>query len=138
MFQLLLFNLVMHAYLIQRLLLDYLPLFVLRVKQIDPPPPLPLLLLFHHRHSEFFNLLVYLYSFISAEPCGHIRTQKVLHAQDKCQVRIIQVLFLGLLDLVHAESESFGDQLQVLLEFVLYELLEMENKLSVSFRSPLD
>jgi hypothetical protein len=29
------------------------------------------------------------------------------------------VLFLGLLDLVHAESESFGDQLQVLFEFVL-------------------
>jgi hypothetical protein len=48
------------------------------------------------------------------------------------------VLLLRLLDLVHAQSETFGDQLQILFEFVFYEFLEMENKLSISFWSALD
>lgn len=105
MLELFLLNFIMHAYLIQSLLLNDLTFFILWVKQINfLAPALPLKLILDQGHSEILDLLVYLNGFLSTEPCRDIGAQEVFDTEDECEVCIIQVLLLCLFDLVHAES----------------------------------
>lgn len=110
MFELLLLNPVLHAHLVKRPLFNNLSLLIQGVEQINGPSgTLPVLLFLRHRHRQFFNLLIYLKSFLSAEPCRDARAEEFFNAKDECKVKAAQMPLLGVFYLVELEAQMLGN-----------------------------
>jgi hypothetical protein len=91
-------------------LFNNLSLFIQGVKQINGPSgTLPVLLFLRHRHRQFFNLLIYLKSFLSAEPRRDTRAEEFFNAKDECEVQAAQMPLLGVFYLVELEAQMFGN-----------------------------